>query len=249
MAHLELFTALVGSHNYNLNNENSDRDYKTFIIPDFDDLYHKEDAKEKNITSEIEDIDYHDIRQMVYRFSKANVNFLEVLFSEEIRISPELPLWAKYAVTQIMSMKHDIVRMNLPYLYDACMGMKHNKLKLIDKGTQSSKHLVEKYGYDTKAAMSAYRILDFLVRFADNDFKDFKKAIWYTNYEKVLLNSILKGQFTKEEVLKLIANKDYHLDKIYKTKYKSVPFDEETYNKLEDILKDLVKHSILLNKK
>ena len=248
MARMELFTALVGSHNYNLNNENSDRDYKTFLIPDLDDLYYKQDAKEKSETSESKDIDYHDVRQMVYRFSKANVNFLEVLFSEEIKVSQELPMWAKYAVSEIMSMKDKIAVMNLPYLYDACLGMKHNKLKLIDKGTESSKHLVEKYGYDTKAAMTSYRILDFLQRFADNDFKDFKKAIWYKDHQKVLLNAILRGKFTKEEVIKLIANKENDLDKLYKEKYKSVPFNEETYKELEDILKDLIKHSIILKK-
>ena len=31
--------ALVGSHNYNLNDESSDRDYKVFVFPNFGDLY------------------------------------------------------------------------------------------------------------------------------------------------------------------------------------------------------------------
>jgi len=31
---------LVGSHNYNLNNENSDKDYKIFVCPTFEDLYY-----------------------------------------------------------------------------------------------------------------------------------------------------------------------------------------------------------------
>ena len=31
--------ALVGSRNYNLNTESSDRDYKYFVLPSFDDLY------------------------------------------------------------------------------------------------------------------------------------------------------------------------------------------------------------------
>lgn len=31
--------ALVGSHNYNLNTESSDKDYKYFVLPTLDDLY------------------------------------------------------------------------------------------------------------------------------------------------------------------------------------------------------------------
>ena len=34
-----VFKALVGSHNYNLNDETSDKDYKYFVLPTFDDLY------------------------------------------------------------------------------------------------------------------------------------------------------------------------------------------------------------------
>ena len=33
------FKSLVGSHNYNLNIETSDKDYKVFVFPTFDDLY------------------------------------------------------------------------------------------------------------------------------------------------------------------------------------------------------------------
>ena len=33
------FKALVGSHNYNLNTSDSDKDYKLFVIPTLDDLY------------------------------------------------------------------------------------------------------------------------------------------------------------------------------------------------------------------
>ena len=35
--------ALVGSHNYNLNTPESDKDYKLFVLPTFDDLYSRED--------------------------------------------------------------------------------------------------------------------------------------------------------------------------------------------------------------
>ena len=34
-----VFKALVGSHNYNLADKNSDKDYKVFVLPTFEDLY------------------------------------------------------------------------------------------------------------------------------------------------------------------------------------------------------------------
>ena len=34
-----LIKALVGSHNYNLNTETSDKDYKVFVLPTFNELY------------------------------------------------------------------------------------------------------------------------------------------------------------------------------------------------------------------
>ena len=36
----ELFRVLTGSHNYNMNTPESDKDYKIFVLPTFDDLYH-----------------------------------------------------------------------------------------------------------------------------------------------------------------------------------------------------------------
>ena len=36
---IAVLKALVGSHNYNLNTESSDKDYKYFVLPTLDDLY------------------------------------------------------------------------------------------------------------------------------------------------------------------------------------------------------------------
>ncbi|MGL5506526.1 MAG: hypothetical protein ACRDB0_01345 [Paraclostridium sp.] len=248
MRRFDLFKALTGSHNYNLNRPDSDLDYKIFIVPSFDDLYYNMYCHKKAEHSELIDYDYHDVRNLIYRLSKSNVNFIEVLFSEEIIINPELPVWAKYAISELMSMKKDIAKMNLPYLFDACLGMKHNKLKLIDKGSGSSIQYVKKHGYDTKSAMNAYRILDFLERFAKTEFNDFKSAIWYTDKEKTMLNAILNGSFTKEEVVNIIKQKEQFIKDNYKDLYKAHELNEETYNRLEKIVKNLVKHSIILYK-
>ncbi|WP_206706321.1 zinc ribbon domain-containing protein [Anoxybacillus flavithermus] len=76
------FKALVGSYNYNLQTESSDKDYKVFFLPSFEGLYSGEKYS-KSITSDTEDIEYHDVRKLSDMLRKSNVNFLEVLFSVE----------------------------------------------------------------------------------------------------------------------------------------------------------------------
>ena len=168
------FKALVGSHNYNLNTPESDRDYKVFFYPSFDDLYSGQKYS-KAKTSETEDIEYHDIRKLPDMLWKSNVNFLEVLFSTDVKTYDGL-------YKELHNKRELIARMNLPYLYDACMGMFHKKLKEYDRDTA---YLDLKLGFEeqtkkvNKHAMSAYRILDFLFRYQINGFTSFQNAIKY----------------------------------------------------------------------
>lgn len=237
----EAFRALVGSHNYNLNTETSDKDYKVFVLPTFDDLYFNNQFS-KSYVGESEDHDCHDIRKCSSLWYKANVNFLEVLFSDEIIINPELNERSKELISEIFDMKHDIARMHLSYLYDACIGMCHNKLKIMVKGTEGTKDLVEKYGFDTKCGMHALRIMIFLERFCKSDFNDFKGSIKFNEGEaRDRFLSIKDGKITKEE-LEVLA--DYSIckaDELLKPKYKLHPINTEANEKLINIIKELVK--------
>lgn len=58
-----ILKALVGSHNYNLNTPESDKDYKLFVLPTFDDLYLKRDYN-TSIDSKEEDIVIYDLRRL-----------------------------------------------------------------------------------------------------------------------------------------------------------------------------------------
>ena len=238
---IELFRCLVGSHNYNLNDETSDKDYKVFIAPNFDDLYYNKQFS-KSYIGETEDLDIHDIRKCSNLWWKANVNFLEVLYSNEIIINPKLSRYTKGKIQDIFSIKEDIVKMNLPYLYNACIGMHLTKKKQIDKGTQSTQQLVDKYGYDTKQALHAIRILEFLMRFADNGFKDFKSAIRYEDYDlyKTRLISIKNGKFSKELFEQLVDGMFCEVEGKYKYIYYNQNVNQHTKNYLDKIIKAIV---------
>lgn len=143
----EMFRALVGSHNYNLNTETSDKDYKVFVTPSFDDLYFNKQFS-KSYIGETEDFDCHDVRKVSNLWWKANVNFLEVLFSKELQLSPYLSKSSSYLIRSIFKNRDKIVKMNLPYLYNACIGMHLTKKKQIDKETKGTQYLVDKYGFN-----------------------------------------------------------------------------------------------------
>ena len=225
--------SLFGSHNYNLNDEQSDYDYKYFIFPTFDDLY----TGKMFSTSHIGVIDYdvHDIRKLVDLFWKANINFLEVLYSKEFACVDE--------IKGIIFMRDKIVTMNLPYLYSACKGMHFEKMKNLIKGTEGTKHLVSQYGYDTKQAMHAYRVLDFCIRFAETDFTDFEKALRYTDNEAKELLYIKNGKFSLDD-FQYISNGLYEQFKKEEELYKSHKPDEETKEKLYNLVKKIIKNNL-----
>jgi hypothetical protein len=160
------FKALVGSHNYNLVTPRSDKDYKGFVYPTFDDLY-KGDMFKKATTSDLQDIEYHDVRKLPTLFSKSNPSFLEVLFSEEFNTHDNLH-------TELTAIRDDIAKMNLPYLFDASLGMYNQAVGQFRKKAAKDDSLQA-----SKYAASGVRIVDFLVRFFNNNFEDTKSALYY----------------------------------------------------------------------
>lgn len=236
------FKALVGSHNYNLNTKESDKDYKLFVLPTFDDLYFSKSFNVDYI-GETEDFSIHDIRKCSNLWFKANVNFLEVLFSSEFSVNEDLDEKSKKLIYEIYDMRNDIAKMNLKFLYDACIGMHYNKLKLLEKGTVGTAHLIERFGYDTKQAMQAWRILDFLRAFSDTEFNDFKSAIWYSedNSKRKFMLDIKEGKFTLNEYKEIISNTFADVEENFKVKYKNQPINNDTNDKITEILKELIK--------
>jgi predicted nucleotidyltransferase len=236
-----LFQAVVGSHNYNLNTPESDIDYKIFVCPTFDDLYHNNQFSASKLT-DAADYDVHDIRKLDSLWWKSNINFIEVLYSQKVKINEELSEPTKRILQGIFNLKSEIVTMNLPYLYDACVGMHHNKMKLIDKGTEGTQHLVDKFGIDTKQCLHAYRVLDFLRRFADTDFRDFQKAIWHEDdsVKKWLFLKIKNGEISREDFVYMSALLLEEIKECYKDIYKSQQPNEKLRSDLVGAIKDIV---------
>ncbi|WP_096202569.1 DNA polymerase beta superfamily protein [Bacillus sp. FJAT-45350] len=229
------FEVVVGSQNYNLQDEHSDKDYKRFLLPTFQDLYDQKYYKSSMTSSEM-DIEIHDIRKLDLLFWKANVNFLEVLFSEEIVFpnDKEYYLAISKNISELFSLKNEISIMNLPYLYHACFGMYETKKKQlqrdVEQGLKSSA---------SKHMLTSYRILDFLTRFADNDFSNFKQAIYYHDNERKELLQFKNEPFVMEQWENRIKLKYKETAQLRAT-YLSHSPNEQTRKKVKCLLYSIV---------
>lgn len=225
-----VFKALVGSHNYNLATPTSDKDYKVFVFPTFNDLYTGYSYKDSTIGEQF-DYQVHDIRKLPELLAKSNVNFLEALFTTEIKSNHVLH-------TRLWSLRDSIARMNLPYLYDACVGMFNKEIKLYEKKMAE--------GNEAKAfkyAASAIRSTDFLYRFHNNDFSDFRAAIWYEDHERVLYK-IKTGLYSREAVEYTLSTNEETAIKL-KPVYKGFEFDADTADAMKYWIKRYVQENIL----
>ena len=224
-----IFISLFGSHNYDMANEHSDKDYKVFVAPSFDDL-----MKGKRFSSNVvgADTDYTvaDIRNLPLYLFKTNINFLETLFSKDYLCESD-------SIQYFLDNRERIARMNLRYFYNSNRGMAYNKNKNIHKFNDGSRYMEQEYGYNVKEAAHSLRVLTTYTMFKDNGFKDFEDAIKLKGYEGPLTHDVImsvkNGEVSEEDYQKLYAEAASKYDKIIVT---SLPEpDMELYEKLQDL--------------
>ncbi|UUV46525.1 nucleotidyltransferase domain-containing protein [Bacillus phage vB_BanS-Thrax3] len=243
-----LVQALVGSNNYNLATPErvlsgrtilaSDKDYKVFVMPTFEELY-KQKMFAENIIGVDADYDLHDIRKLPDLFWKANLNYLEPL------ISKELVLESSKELKELYDLRYEIFNMNLPKLFDALGGTFKQKMKLLPKGTEGTQVLVDLFGYDTKQAQHAYRLLDFAIKYEALGFKNPEKALRYEGEEIFFMHDFKFGFWTQENFERLA----YHIHDAQfvhlKEKYRSHKPNEELKLHIENLIMQLVKKKLV----
>lgn len=215
------FKALVGSHNYNLNQEGSDKDYKVFLIPSSEDV--AELKKSRMIKRAKEDVTHHNIHQLKDLLIEGNVNFLEVLFSEDLEFGNSLEAGAGAYLMELFEYREEIARMNLPGLYTSCLAFFNSQFNAL----RSRKK--DELDYNTKQAMHCARILDVLIRYERQGFNDFKSALWFSDGEpeKIELERIKAGAYTKEEMLIYLTNKKAYVQEVLKPIYSEQVINKE----------------------
>ncbi|EOP99242.1 hypothetical protein IGM_00278 [Bacillus cereus HuB4-4] len=235
-----LFSAVVGSHNYGLNDENSDVDRKEFYIPTFHDLVHKTNF-EKSITSNDVDVEIKDVRSLINLFSKSNASYIEVLFSEQVGTTVETGRFFK----KLYALRHDIARMNLPRLLACCLGMALSSLKEADKINNS----VADANLKTpgKSLMKAYRVLDLFIRFYIGGFEDFGGAVYYSESERSTLLDIKNNKTPYEDALEMIKQKEKIVLELRESiaDFHNPGHFEETKKKIELIVEEVIREFLM----
>lgn len=205
------FEALYGSHNYKLNRPDSDEDTMYYYNPSFVDLYEGKLAEE-NIKDESTDRKHHDVRKLPSLFFKANLNFLEILYS--CRVVSLDGLFEKLAAE-----REAISSMNVSYLYDGCMGMFNRNFKNLERDA----HYVNPDYFDDlvahakklgKHGAAGYRILDFTERYAEQGFERFETAFAYEPSiakDKAFIDVFMAmrdGVFSYSELVHMLKEKE-----------------------------------------
>lgn len=233
-----VLTALVGSHNYNLNTATSDRDFKYFVAPSFEDLYHGKFFSGAQQTDTL-DFDVHDIRQLANLVWKANINFVEVLFSTDIGYHKDLSF--------LYDNRNKWATMNLPAFRNATYGMHRQKMEHLHDGTAKTDVLVEKFGYDTKQACHALRCLYVLEKFGEHE--DMGTALWFNNGKKRdTLLKVKAGGFTEAEFLDLVDHWHVHVWGELSKNFNDTRPDEDAKAELDELMFNFVKNKMLAEK-
>ena len=226
--------SMVGSWASHLNTSESDKDWKYFVTPTFDDLYTGKMFATASVSSTF-DYDVHDIRQLGNLLWKANINFIAVLFGFEHSCDPELR-W-------IFDHAEDLAIMNLPYFYNATMGMHREKMSKLSKGTSNTQVLVDTYGYDTKQACHAMRCLYVLERYMHCG--NMRFALWFENgwYRDTLIN-IKRGWLSLDEFNSCVDAWHVDFDAVTNEWYKSHSAKEYVKNELDSRIKDFIRKNL-----
>ena len=121
------FIAMVGSHNYNLADANSDYDFKLFIYPTFMDLYNG--AKKNGFDVKVKECDLKttDIRKLKDCLVKSSINFAEVFFSDDIYIptneNEDLDKANREMINFFIRNREAMAALNVKYLIKTSKGM------------------------------------------------------------------------------------------------------------------------------
>lgn len=192
--HTIALSALVGSHNYNLNTESSDVDYKFFVFPTFDDLYTRT-MYHKSIVTDEADYDIHDIRELPELLWKSHINYLEILYSVELSGNDEL-------IKYIYAHRDEIAGCNPKQIYNACFHTAKHKQELMYRDSEVRHDSINRYGYDIKSAYHSLLYLLFIERYAKN--WNYGLALKFDGEDRKLLLSIKNGECSEEKIKSIL---------------------------------------------
>ncbi len=221
----------TGSHSYGTNVEGSDEDFKAVYIPSKDYLLGLKTVKPKQI-QEDQDITYYPLRHFVKLILNNNPNILEVLFA-----APRHIIFENEFGEDLRKLKYSILSKKVYESYGHYANSQVISANMVSKESEGKRfEIVEKYGYDTRAAMHAIRLL----RMGWEILKFGEVNVHRSDASELL--DIRNGKYSLQE----IRDESKHLRRLLDLAYdKSKLPDVPNFNKINDWLVDM--HERTLN--
>ena len=156
---------LQGSQNYDLDLPTSDVDTKLIVVPTFEDIaLNRKPVSTTHIRDNDEHIDFKDIRLYFQCFTKQNLNFLEILFTDYYIINPLYEAqW-----NRLVAAREEIAHMNPYRAVKSMKGVALEKFHAMEHPYPSKLDLIEKYGFDGKQVHHLIRVDDYLARYINS---------------------------------------------------------------------------------
>jgi predicted nucleotidyltransferase len=235
-----ILLTITGSHAYGTNTETSDIDYKGVCIPPeeyyfglktFND-YNTTGGKNWKNTKDDVDISIMHINKFVSDAMQGVPNNIEILF-----VNPEHILFKNKYGEELISHRHDFLSKALKHKFGGYAFSQIQKLKAKNSNGTGRQDLIDKYGYDTKFASHAVRLMTSAIEIL----KTGNFSTYRINRKELL--DIRNGEYTLEDLLVYIENLDKELNELYETS-SIIPYKPD-YDKINTWLIDLNKRAIL----
>lgn len=189
---------LQGSQNYGLDLPTSDVDTKLIVVPTFQDIaLNRKPVSTTHVRANDEHIDLKDIRLYIQCFTKQNLNFLEILFSDYFVINR---LYASQW-HRLVDAREDIAHMNPYRAVKSMKGVAMEKYHAMEHPYPTKLDLIEKYGYDGKQVHHLIRVDDYLTRYINGE--SYKECL---NPSKHLIEHMLA--YKRHEIPLEVARKE-----------------------------------------
>lgn len=195
-----VYIGYYGAHNYNLNDENSDYDFKAIIIPTLRQLI-KRDVISTTVECEFGNIDVKDLLTFTTNMNKGNFSYIESLKTEYFCDLGEDELGIS-----IRELFKD-VKIN----YMSMVGAIHEKRKALTHEYPSKTKEFEEFGCDPKQFQQAIRLYDILRDRDRSGNEDFNIAYKTYNDDGIQFEitqleseaSTRKYEFTRQDLIDL----------------------------------------------
>lgn len=244
-----LFVGNYGSHNYNLEVNNSfyqsDIDTKAIILPTLDELISNRAPVSTTIETKYGQCDIKDIRVFMQTLIKANIQFLELLRANAVMVNQKYYDDFKWFIEHL----EELIKGSQPQLLKSVYGMSMEKKKALCHPYPTTKWKINQWGYDGKQLHHILRLKDFIANYFYNG-QNFQDAIRY-NKDSVQYAILMDAKLNRYSLTQAKEMADFYchtikewVDELLLTAIENKEIKQQYLDKANEIIKKAVINSV-----